>query len=232
MSVAASAHATSFVNGDFSSNAGVGQIGYNTSATGWYMLGGGGYTFLFATGTADTTGSSGSYGFLSLWGSNNGGADAISASPSGSGYFIAEDGDFQTASIAQDISGLTIGKTYTVSFNYAYAQQSGFYGATTQDWGVTLGDSAAQYTPTLTNPSTGFTGWFSDSMKFTADATSETLAFAAYGSAPVPPFALLDGVNVTASAAPEPASWAMMLMGFGGLGFAARKRRRPARLIA
>ena len=34
--------------------------------------------------------------------------------------------------------------------------------------------------------------------------------------------------NVTVSAVPEPATWAMMLIGFGGLGLAMRSRRRPA----
>jgi hypothetical protein len=31
----------------------------------------------------------------------------------------------------------------------------------------------------------------------------------------------------TAAAVPEPATWAMMLVGFGGIGFAMRRRRRP-----
>jgi PEP-CTERM motif len=35
-----------------------------------------------------------------------------------------------------------------------------------------------------------------------------------------------DGVTMTA--VPEPSTWAMMLVGFGGLGFAAYRRRRGA----
>jgi hypothetical protein len=41
-----------------------------------------------------------------------------------------------------------------------------------------------------------------------------------------PPFSLLDGVSLTG--VPEPSTWAMMLLGFAGLGFAAYRSRRTA----
>ena len=67
-----------------------------------------------------------------------------------------------------------------------------------------------------------------ESFKFTANSTSELLSFLAVGtpSGNVPPFALLDGVSLTA--VPEPSTWAMMFVGFAGLGYAAFRRRRPA----
>jgi hypothetical protein len=34
--------------------------------------------------------------------------------------------------------------------------------------------------------------------------------------------------NITMNPVPEPATWAMMLLGFGAVGFAMRRRRRPA----
>jgi hypothetical protein len=34
--------------------------------------------------------------------------------------------------------------------------------------------------------------------------------------------------SITASAVPEPSTWAMMLLGFAGLGFAFRQSRRKA----
>ena len=40
------------------------------------------------------------------------------------------------------------------------------------------------------------------------------------------------GLTATISAVPEPASWAMMLVGFGGLGAAMRMRRKPATATA
>ncbi len=71
-----------------------------------------------------------------------------------------------------------------------------------------------------------FSGWSLQTFDFTATATSEMLSLLAVGSpaANLPPFALLDGVSLTA--VPEPSTWAMMLAGFGGLGFAAYRRRR------
>ena len=36
------------------------------------------------------------------------------------------------------------------------------------------------------------------------------------------------GGDVTFAAVPEPATWAMMLIGFGAVGFSMRRRRRPA----
>lgn len=38
----------------------------------------------------------------------------------------------------------------------------------------------------------------------------------------------IDNINFTVSAVPEPATWAMMLVGFAGLGFAARRRKAMA----
>ncbi len=63
---------------------------------------------------------------------------------------------------------------------------------------------------------------------FTANSPTELLSFLAVGTpaANLPPFALLDGVSLTA--VPEPSTWAMMLVGFGGLGYAALRRRRTA----
>jgi hypothetical protein len=230
MCLTTGANATQFIqNGDFASNGGNGQFNYTTSATGWYVpdTGNGTYAFLFANGTADTTGANGQYGNLQLWGSNNGGLNSIGNPPSGAGYFVALDGDFQNAPLDQDVKGLVVGKTYDVHFDYAYSQQSGFTGDTDQYLTVSLGGQSFS-TPQKTNPSEGFTGWYSQDFVFTATSKNETLSFMAYGSLPVPPFALVSGVTLTGPAAPELSTWIMMLAGFGGLGIAARLRRRRA----
>ena len=85
-------------NGGFESlTSGYGQLGYNTDATDWSVSGpGSSYTFVFAPGTADTTGSNGQYGNLSLWGPNNGSANGLPASSPAGGNFIGMDSDFQT----------------------------------------------------------------------------------------------------------------------------------------
>ena len=71
------------------------------------------------------------------------------------------------------------------------------------------------------------------SFTFTATGPSEVLRFIAHGTpSGVPPFSLLDGVSMTA-AVPEPATWAMMVLGFGVIGRAMRRGvRRQAPAIA
>ena len=219
-------------NGGFESNGGSGQIGFNTSATDWSLpVGNTGYDFLFAPGTADTTGADGQYGGLTLYGPGNGVANGLPATSPAGGYFLGADADFQQAALSQTITGLVVGRSYTVGFWWAGAQQTGFTGPTMEQWQVSLG-SETQSTTLATIPQAGFTGWMYQTFTFTATATSEALSFFPEGSPGEPPFALLDGVTMTA--VPEPSTWAMMGLGFAGLGFAAYRRRAKfgARAIA
>lgn len=205
-------------NGDFESNTGNGQLGFNTTATAWTTSG---YNFLFAPGTADTTGASGVYGGLTLWGPGNGSVNGLPATSPSGGYYVAADGAFDVGAIQQNINGLTVGSRYTVSFFWAGAQQSGFTGPTTDNWTVSLGGNS-QTTSTISLPSHGFSGWMSQSFTYTATSTSEVLSFLATGTpSGVPPFALLDGVSMVA-AVPEPSTVvagasALLLLVGGGL---------------
>jgi hypothetical protein len=128
------AHATNLVtNGGFETlTNGPGQLGYNTDATGWSAPGG--YQFVFASGTADTTGVMGQYGLLYLWGPNNGGdvSNMLPASSPDGGNYLAADGAFMVQPLTQMITGLTPGQKYNVSFYWGGAQQSGFTGITTE----------------------------------------------------------------------------------------------------
>jgi hypothetical protein len=216
------AHATSFIDGGFeTTTSGGGQLGYNTEAAGWVTTG---YNFLFTPGSADTTGVNGSDGGLSLWGPNDGSANGLPASSPNGGNFVALDGDYETAALSQTISGLTVGKQYTVGFDYGFSQQEGFTGDTVQNLTVAFGANPSYTTPNYTLPSEGFSGWLSKSVTFVADSTTDTLSFLAYGNKPVPPFALVDGVTLT-DTVPEPASWALMVVGVGVVGALARRRR-------
>src|ERR1017187_3531173 len=167
-------------NGSFESNSGNGQVGYNTSITGWSVPSGG-YTFLFAPGTADTSGANGQYGYLSLWGPGNGSNNGLPATSPDGGYYLASDGAFQVQPIQQTINGLTIGHNYMLGFLWGGAQQIGFTGATTEQWQVSLGNST-QLTSVLNNASQGFTGWEHVNKTFTATNTSEVLSFLAIGT--------------------------------------------------
>ncbi len=221
--------ANSFINGDFETlTNGPGQLTTNTVATGWTVPGGG-YTFAFAPGTADTTGSNGQYGNLQLWGPNNGSANGLTATSPSGGNFLALDGAFQIQPVEQIVTGLTVGKTYSVGFDYGFAQQKGFDGPTVQHLSVSFG-GVTQTTADYNLPDHGFSGWLHTSYDFVATSATDTLSFLAYGNLPVPPFALLDGVTFTpdVAAVPEPATWAMLLVGFGGVGVLSRRRRSTA----
>jgi PEP-CTERM motif len=222
-------HATSLViNGSFESNGGNGQLGYNTSATGWSVVApSGSYIFLFGPGTADTSGASGQYGNLALWGPGTGSANGLpSTSPNG-GYYLALDADFQTSALTQTISGLNVGDTYAVSFYWAASQQYTFNGPTVQKLTVSLG-SESQTTPTIDLPSHDFSGWQSQTFDYTATSSSEVLSFLAGGSPAVPPFTLLDGVSMTdtTSPVPEPGTWALMISGLMGGVVVLKSRKR------
>jgi len=47
------------------------------------------------------------------------------------------------------------------------------------------------------------------------------------GTSPVSAGAISGNVTITNAAVPEPATWAMMILGFGAVGMVLRRRRRP-----
>jgi hypothetical protein len=188
-----------------------------------------------ASGSANPSGSN----TLPLWGNSG------NASPDGN-YFYGVDSTYHPSALTQEIGGLIDGHTYTLTFDYAAAQQFDYDGNTIDDWVVTLGGQTIA-TTNINLPSHDFSGWFTDSVTFTYDGG--LLSFVNLGTggcnadfkncAPVdpaasggPPFSLLDGVSLTGSA-PEPSTWAMMFIGFAGLSYAGfRNRRRSAISVA
>ena len=260
-------------NGSFETNFGAGQFnqtlpgsagGQNanhpgTTASGWTVIGTNanypdGYAFLFKNNNSFTT-SNGSVGptsgsanpsgspTLPLWGNSQDG------SPDGN-YFYGVDSTYHPSALTQEIGGLVDGRTYTLTFDYAAAQQFDYDGNTIDDWVVTLGGQQIA-TTNLKLPSHGFSGWFTDSVSFTYEGEGQNpglLSFVNLGMggcnaqfkncAPVdpaasggPPFSLLDGVSLTGSA-PEPSTWAMMFIGFAGLACAGLRNRRRSAISA
>jgi hypothetical protein len=160
-----------------------------------------------------------------------------------------------------DITGLTVGETYSLTFYQGASQQTGFNGATTNQWIVSLGtqgmsvghyvgsvltsgcssgqtcvyyntDSKAsiKQSPLMNVPSNGVVGWEAVSLDFVADAATQELSFLAWGNngstVNLPPMAFLAGVdspNIPPSV-PETSTWAMMILGFLGIGGVALRR--------
>jgi hypothetical protein len=227
MAVGTAAHAAEFVtNGGFESSTyqSNNQFGADfggQGVTGWTGLGGNHLQFYYVAGTQTITSAANQFG--------DSGAHFYSSfdtlSPNGGGNFVALDGDSQyQGSISQQISGLTVGNTYTLSFDWAAAQLANRTGATTEQLAVTLG-GVTQTTDIIKNPSEAFSGWKTVTMQFVATGADETLTFLSVGTPDgLPPIAALDNVSLTGGV-PEPATWAMMLVGFGGLGALIRRRR-------
>jgi hypothetical protein len=231
--IALPAEATSLVlNGDFSlSSNGPGE--FNTSQTTLTDWTSSGYNFLFASGGADTTGSyTPQYSqYVKLWGPNDGSANGMPASSPYGGNFIGADGAYEVGAITQTISGLTSGDFYTVGFYWAGAQQTGYTGATTEQWQVSLG-SSTQSTAVLNNVSQGFTGWQYQTFTYQATSSSEVLSFLAVGTPNgQPPFALLSDVTLLVQT-PEPATVVVVLSGLLVLAGVRRRRLPLSRLTA
>ena len=153
----------------------------------------------------------------------------------------------------QSISGLTANTTYDLQFQQAAGQETGFTGATTEQWRVFLGgggigttcgaltcsvtgiisnNNLEQDSTLMNTPSQGNTDWNTVTLKFTPQAANLTngtavLTFLAWGNGGSdvnePPTVFLEGVN-TPVLTPEPT--ALSLLGVGVLGLAGIVRLR------
>lgn len=135
-------------------------------------------------------------------------------------------GDPSIGQISLDVSGLTIGDAY--AFSFLAAMRPDYL---TNPFDVTFnGVDLGTFTAT-TDAWTSFT-----TAPFVANATTGTLTFT--GTAPYThdQDVGIDNVQITGAtltgAVPEPATWAMMLLGFGGISFATRRKRTPVTQIA
>ena len=149
------------------------------------------------------------------------------------------------------LTGLTPGQTYSLTFYQGASQQTGFVGTTTNQWIVSLGTAGMQVnctggpsctyynsdphasiktSPLMTVPTGTAVGWMAVSLDFTADAATQELSFLAWGdngnTTNLPPMAFLAGVDspYIPPTVPETSTWAMMILGFLGIGGAAWRR--------
>lgn len=199
-------------NGSFEADTTVGQVAVHATITPWTVgapqNGFQTHAFVFiVNGNADSSGfpSENSPPNIKLWGPSNGVNNGFTISPDG-GAMLGLSGDYAKGTVSQTISGLTVGNTYDLKFDWAGSQMEGFSGATTQKLSITFGSDTVE-TVSQPVPSKGFTGWLSASFTFTATSTTQTLSFTASGSPTgLAPFLLLDGVSLAGSAPPPPPS--------------------------
>lgn len=151
--------------------------------------------------------------------------------------FVGADGDFGASILSQVITGFDTSKNYVLSFEYAGAQETGREGDTFQEWRVNLGGLNFT-TPRWTNPSKGFTPWqtYTSTPFSGAGLEGQTLSFESWGRAvaegSLPPFLLLDNVQILETTPPPPPTSVpgpLPALGAGlALGFSRKLRRRIA----
>ena len=150
-----------------------------------------------------------------------------------SDWFV-EDGSFQSTpvegsfaastgcvgsycNIGQNIATVA-GRSYTLSFAFNP-------GTDVAPVGSGQGDTQAQVNgSTVIDINGGSHAWSFYSTTFTATGATTNINFAGYQN---PAWSALDAVSVTSNA-PEPASWVMLIAGFGLVGAIARRRQALA----
>lgn len=229
-------------NSEFTSYTGSAPKGYFSAVapTGW-TLGSSNYTNLVFV---DAPGTEANGSYLSVYG-------PFPNSPAAGNIVEADGNPNYEGVISQTLTGLTVGQTYTLGFYQAAGQQTGFTGATTEQWIVSLGKSALSVhssgsntdtykntdngasiaaTTLMNTPSKGDTPWEYVTVNLTADATTDVLSFLAWGdggsTVNEPPIVFLSGLN---SPTPEPASLSILGAGLLGCGLILRRRRSSKR---
>jgi len=206
LAMASSAHAINVTNGSFEEGAAISggfdllAPGNTTSITGWTVLGPGGVDY------ADNN----------LWAASDG---SRSVELPGIG----------TGGLSQVVTNqFVIGQKYVMRFDYTVNPFAldGNYGATVSVTGA--GPVVFDYEKTAANMP-GAMNYLTFAYNFTATSETKTIQFLSNG----PDFLgiVIDNVSITeAGVVPEPASWAMLLAGFGLTG-AMMRRRRPVQAV-
>lgn len=141
-------------------------------------------------------------------------------------YWQPQDGN-RSIDLAGDGPG-TLSQSFATTVNQTYLVQ--YWMAGNPDGAPTvktLNANVIVNVPASFND-TGFDksnmGWTLKAFTFTANSTTSTLTFIDTDTGPFGP--ALD--NVSVAAVPEPATWAMMILGFVGVGFMAYRRKAPS----
>jgi hypothetical protein len=168
---------------------------------------------------------SGDIGDGLLWGIGySDGGGSIQATGDGN-QFVTLGGGFDTfgsGSWSTTITGLTPGQSYNLDFKIAYEGGDTFGAQQLMTVGFSSGASGGEVFVATPNAVNYWSVWQPETVSFKATSSSAVVVFSVTDQ--INDIGL-DAVSVNA-AVPEPATWAMLLIGFGGLGAAIRSRRR------
>jgi hypothetical protein len=200
--------AITFVNGGFEAGTSAGwDLMDNTNTPGWTII----------------YGTSGSFPRLNLnqanggpYGNNNDGKQFATIGG-------IEDGG--TSALEQAVSGFTPGKTYTLT----WLQSSEFTASDTLQVSFVSGSSTpSQIFSSVPYPGGGlyWDTWQTETMKFVADAATVDFHFQSAFDPNNPTYEVgVDNFQIS-SGVPESSTWALMLLGFAGLGFVGYRKTK------
>jgi choice-of-anchor C domain-containing protein len=123
--------------------------------------------------------------------------------------------------VSQDVT-TRVGGRYTVTFDMA-GNPDGAPPVKTLLVSINGGASTPYTFTTNGTTSRPAMGWTTYSYDFVANSAVSTLAFTSIDNTASGP--ALDNVSISGGNVPEPATWAMLIAGFGLVGVAARRRR-------
>ena len=163
-----------------------------------------------------------------------------------SNYVMANGNAATDSGFSTSLTNLTVGQTYELTFYQGASMLVGYSLPSNDQWIVSLGTSGLQvqavgggpctnavtctyfnsdpHASTVASPLMNVSaengaGWEQVMMYLTADSTSEKLSFLAWGNNGetynVPPVLFLTGIDADL---PEPSTWAMLIVGFLGIG--------------
>jgi hypothetical protein len=149
-------------------------------------------------------------------------ASAEDMTPYSGNYFAASTCAY-FCDLSQNISGLVVGQNYTLSFAYNPGNDANLVnGELRVYWGGIL----------VSDIVGGNLKWSVYTFDLQATTNPTALVFSGW---PGGFWSGLDSVNVSLdvpSAVPEPSTWAMLLLGFAGIGFMAYRRKAKPALMA
>ena len=166
---------------------------------------------------------------------------SFTGNPADGGLFVCN-----TSVLAQNASAALINAnsrsilTMRAANGAAFSVQSFEAGTRTPDYAVTTASGTMAATGVLVEGLSGATVVASTSFTFTGQTFRQysltdafrnlsSIRFTAQGTTAAPEFAIDNiRVNEAVAAVPEPATWALLLLGFGMVGAATRRRRAPA----